>query len=457
MFTFIRKWKEEGVPLRALNRGFVGLAIVLTVLMVISIVQSFLAFETLQEVSNRHNALRISSYELQIASDYLTEQARCFAVCGEREHLDNYFEEANVTCRRDRALETVQAQLGDTQPYQALRKAMSQSVHLMDTEYYSMRLAVEARHDDLSTYPEVIRALQLTAEDLALSDEKKEEKARNLVFDDNYHNQKKIISENTQACLQDLDQIMSDQEAEADRKMTRVLWQMGITMGLLILCMLANLMLNSRLLIRPILQAVEKIQQNRLLEDNGAHEFRYLARTYNQVYDMNQEQAERLAYEASHDKLTGLSNRNSFDMVMAKMKDQHHALLLLDVDFFKRINDNEGHHAGDQALRRVGRIIRSNFREQDYVFRVGGDEFAVIMQHVTTEHSEKIAEKIKSLNEKLSTLEKQEDESLKTTVSVGVAFCTGNETPDLLYRQADKALYEAKGKGRQCCCFYQEA
>lgn len=453
MANIFRKWKNEGIPLRAMNQVIAGLVIVLTALMVVSIVQSFLGFEKLQSVSNRHAKLRNSSYELQLASDYLTEQARCFAVCGEREHLDNYFEEANVTRRRDRALEELQKELGDTEPYQALQRAMAQSINLMDTEYYSMRLAAEARNEDLSTYPEIIQNQQLTEADQQLSAEGKAERARNMVFDENYHEQKKIISENMQSCLEKLDQILEDQEQRADSAMTSTLVWQCVMMALLVLSVLGAIYINTRMLIHPLVRAVDQIRNNELLDIGGAHEIRYLADTYNQVYGVNQEQAERLSYEASHDKLTGLNNRNSFDLVMEGMKNKDYALMLIDVDRFKLVNDNRGHAIGDQALIEVGRVLKHSFRDKDYVFRIGGDEFAVIIQNVDNKLKEMITAKVDRINRQL---ENEVDENLRTSVSVGVTFCGEKSNYETLFHEADMALYQAKKKGRRRCAFYED-
>ncbi len=450
VLNVLKKYREQGVPLRILNGVAGGIVAVLSALLIVSLFRSFFGFDTLQKASDLHAQLRQSSYELQIASDYLTEQARCFTVCGKREHLDNYFEEADVTRRRDRALEVLQKELGDTAAYQALQKAMNQSVNLMDTEYYAMRMALEARDEDLSSYPACIREVVLKEEDLRLSDEEQAARARDLVFDENYHNQKKIISENTQACLQTLDQIMAEREKNADSTMKRILWAGAVLGVLLILCVTGILYLNTRLLIRPLLKAVSEIRNNSLLTVEGAHEFRYLAQTYNNVYDSNQEQSERLAYEASHDRLTGLSNRSSFELVMDSIKSQEYAMLLIDVDHFKHINDNQGHDTGDIALNTVGDVIRKSFRDQDFVFRIGGDEFAVILLKMTSAYKDVIAGKITTINRRLSELE---DDRLRTTISAGVAFNKGEMPTEEIFHRADQALYQAKNKGRKRCVF----
>ena len=114
-----------------------------------------------------------------------TEQVRGFAVTGERAYLDAYFKEAEVTQQRDYAVRQIHEYMGDTQPYQALVSAMADSMALMEREYYSMRLKIEACGYDLNDFPNVLRLTELAAEDAALSPEQKDALARSIVFDRN--------------------------------------------------------------------------------------------------------------------------------------------------------------------------------------------------------------------------------------------------------------------------------
>ncbi len=453
MLKTIRNWKNRGASLKTINMAMGGIVAVLAVLLMISIYRSSFGFEALRAVTRQHAELRVSSYELQIASDYLTEQVRCYTESGNREYLDHYFEEANVTRRRDRALEILQGELGDTVPYQALQAAMNQSVHLMDREYHAMRLTIESRHVDVTLFPDQIQRVELSGEEKGLSDAEKEALARNMVFDDEYHHQKEIISENMQTCLRDLDDIMHGREEEASASMDGILWQQRILIILLIICILALVILNVNLMIQPLLQAVNEIRGDRPISVHGAWELRYLAHTYNLAYGNNLQNTERLAYEASHDKLTGLRNRSSFDFFMENMKMEESALILIDVDHFKEINDSQGHDTGDQALCAVAEVLRSSFRSQDYIFRIGGDEFAVILLRINRSYTEMIRRKISLINRKL---EEQEDERFRSSVSAGVAFSEGSKEPKTLFRQADRALYQVKKSGRRGCSFHRE-
>ena len=207
------------------------------------------------------------------------------------------------------------------------------------------------------------------------------------------------------------------------------------------------------LILRPIKIYVNCIQNNNLLEITGAYEFKYLAATYNNVYEMSQEQQDMLRQKAERDALTGLLNRQAFEHLKEKLKEATKPVtfMLLDVDVFKAINDNYGHEMGDQALIKVANLLEENFRKDDYVIRIGGDEFAVIMEKAGSDEKETISSKIEKINE---ILQNPQDDFPKYSLSVGVAF-SEQGYKDELFRQADEALYCTKKNGRCGYTFYE--
>jgi diguanylate cyclase (GGDEF)-like protein len=160
-------------------------------------------------------------------------------------------------------------------------------------------------------------------------------------------------------------------------------------------------------------------------------------------------------WKAEHDALTGLLNRRAYDDVCMELRhtDTPFALLMLDVDEFKHINDTYGHAVGDIALVRVGKVLKSCFRTDDYVFRYAGDEFAVLMSNITPDGTEVILGKIGRMNRTLEVPDT--DEGIPScTVSVGVAFSSKGYTEEL-FRQADHAMYQAKRRGRCGAAIYE--
>ena len=233
------------------------------------------------------------AYELQKASDYLTEQVRCFTETGERKYLDNYFEEAKVTRRRDRAVSSIRQYLEDSQAYAALRAAMDESVQLMDREYYAMRLTVAAYCYSLADFPEEVRNVLLSVRDAAYTSEEKEALARKMVFDDEYHRKKEAISADMQLCLIELArEIGAQQDASADRwerllAIQRVLIISAIAVTLLVM------ILTLLLVIRPLLRAVKSIRAEGPIPIRGSKEFRFLAQTYNLMHGAGRERKEQ--------------------------------------------------------------------------------------------------------------------------------------------------------------------
>ena len=157
---------------------------------------------------------------------------------------------------------------------------------------------------------------------------------------------------------------------------------------------------------------------------------------------------------APHDPLTGLVNRSAFDHLkqILQARSGPVALLLVDVDNFKQINDGWGHDVGDKVLKEVARLLGESFRNTDCPARIGGDEFAVILPDMTPERRELIERKVAGMNASLT----HPSQGLPpVSLSVGGAFSPQGFTDDL-YKKADLALYEVKEHGRCGCRFYSQ-
>ncbi len=163
----------------------------------------------------------------------------------------------------------------------------------------------------------------------------------------------------------------------------------------------------------------------------------------------------RLIEMANTDELSGLNNRRRFRELAeeacrrARRYNEQLSLLMIDVDYFKKINDSFGHLAGDAYIRDLAEMLSRTFRKTDIIGRVGGEEFAVVMLNTDAEKAHKKAECFRrSIEEKIMILGQQR---VRVTVSIGVAELN-KETPDFeaLVNRADYALYEAKRSGRNC-------
>ncbi|MCK5785071.1 MAG: GGDEF domain-containing protein [Candidatus Sabulitectum sp.] len=157
----------------------------------------------------------------------------------------------------------------------------------------------------------------------------------------------------------------------------------------------------------------------------------------------------KLEYESSHDALTGLFNRRSYEkMIQSEIArctrySSKLSLIVFDVDKFKLINDHNGHGAGDRVLADIAEAVKDSIRVTDVVFRVGGDEFAVISPETDADGAFQLAEKIRKRIEQHSFATGNTE-----TVSLGIAEFKKGITKKVLYRHADTALYIAKSNGR---------
>ncbi|UTW45160.1 EAL domain-containing protein [bacterium SCSIO 12696] len=168
---------------------------------------------------------------------------------------------------------------------------------------------------------------------------------------------------------------------------------------------------------------------------------------------------QKIRFQANYDPVTQLPNRHLFlsrlnDAIqLSKRNDKHCAVLFLDLDMFKTVNDSLGHQAGDQLLRLVAKRLTKQLRETDTVARLGGDEFTVIVNNLENpEHAEVIAEK---LLEQLAQPLELNQHPVSITGSVGIAvYPQDGDNPEKLLSYADQAMYSAKGLGKNCYSFF---
>ena len=158
------------------------------------------------------------------------------------------------------------------------------------------------------------------------------------------------------------------------------------------------------------------------------------------------------------DPLTSTLNRRSIDQSLENLgHDKHasYAIVLLDLDLFKNINDQFGHHMGDAVLIAVGQKLSEHLRENDIVGRYGGEEFILILKRSSQHRAQRIAERCRAAIESL-VIEHEDGRSIRITASFGIALSANKLKPQQLLNQADKALYAAKAGGRnQIKCYFE--
>ena len=162
----------------------------------------------------------------------------------------------------------------------------------------------------------------------------------------------------------------------------------------------------------------------------------------------------RLSEKASRDEMTGMLNRENFFAALdgSRRKSDRGALLIIDADHFKQINDSFGHLTGDQALLQIAAAITRGVRSGDILGRIGGEEFGAFLVGASEDEAKLVAERIRSEVERLR-FQPNDEPAVSLTVSIGGTKCESEANVSELMRAADKRLYEAKRRGRNQAIF----
>ena len=446
--------ERSGIPLRTISIFFAVLALIAAAALLIIDLSVTRGYQHMEAASDRYIDAELSAAALEAASDYLTDRVRGFVVTGNVEYLKDFFEEVEVTKRRDHAAQDLEILLeGDEgSSVEDLKTALDLSNELVVTEKYAMRLVVEAGNYKEAELPEAIRSETLSKEDLALTAQEKKEKAETLVFDQNYLHYKDRIREHVSLFTQLLIH-NSSQELEKASGLLSLLVQLQTAMTILLLLIVLSIVaIITGQIIKPLARMVERMRSQEQIPPAGVEELRFVTRTYNQILEENKQARERLSHEASHDALTGLFNRGAYDMLMESADMEHMALILIDVDYFKSVNDTYGHAVGDRVLKRVAETLRHNFRSVDILCRIGGDEFVVVMTRANSSMAQLVLGKINRINE---ILQHPRDDLPPVSLSVGVAFSDRKNPKGDIFKDADSALYEVKEAGRKGCRIFE--
>lgn len=194
--------------------------------------------------------------------------------------------------------------------------------------------------------------------------------------------------------------------------------------------------------------------------------FNQMARALDQAHDEMQAKIDQatsqLAHQATHDMLTGLPNRRAFEEALRSALEASHrasdqaVLCLIDLDGFKFINDTAGHAAGDEALRQVAGLLRRQLRADDQIYRIGGDEFALILRHCNSRDAQRICDHVCEMVAESAFI--HEGRHFKLGLSIGfTAMQAEGLSAAELARRADQACYAVKRGGRGFALEYAAA
>lgn len=439
----------------------VGIRVIGGVATLIAIALAFTAFALASRIGDVQNTLTTKEREfiecsaaideLQMASDYLTSQARSFVVTGRKNYLDAYINELEVANRRGKAVEVLRQYFSaGSDAARTLEQALVASDALAQTEMAAMKMVAD--HNNMQDLPEAIEQANTGMFMREGSGQSELEVATNLVLGQNYDSVKQTIQskvdESSNALLTELNK-------ELDRNTNRVqslLFTLHISVALLLCDVMVLVLALFMYVLKPLGNYVSHIESNEPLTPDGAHELHYLANAYNTMYEDNSKHIEKLRAFAERDPLTGISNRNGYDNFLATHT-RDIVLLLLDIDNFAEYNNVYGHDAGDDILVRLAQALSVVFRSTDFPCRIENDMFAVIMTNMSTNLRDVIVSKVDSVSTELA----NEAEDLPLiTFSVGAAFSTEGMNDQDIFHAADVALQEAKQSETDNIVFYGE-
>lgn len=434
MKNFIRESTEKNKNNRSETLSLLGsFLIVLTAIVFVLILFISYAvnqnFKTLKASTNRFITSTQSFETIRSSSNELTELVRLFVINHDEQFALSYIDIIENNRSQKNALENLRPLYPDGDfTIKRLENSLMQADNLIAMDLYNMRLCYEAIGKRAEEIPERIRNIKIKPADEKLSKEEMQNLAVKNVFGNGYLIYKFRVDENCFLTVKAIsDEIKQTLDADSEK--------LGRNLDRLRILILLLLVINA-------------------LSSIGLKEFKSVTSSYNKIYEIGERRTRTLLKNAEYDALTGILNRRAYEQICQNSSEQKRsiALLLIDMDDFKSINDTYGHIGGDTALKSLATILSETFRNGDYVARIGGDEFAAVLTDFKEAGFKIVAEKIASINEHLSGLENIRNVS----ISVGMAFSPSGYSEEL-YKKADKALYAVKNSGKKGCRIYDES
>jgi diguanylate cyclase (GGDEF)-like protein len=260
------------------------------------------------------------------------------------------------------------------------------------------------------------------------------------------------------AATDDLQRDLASDHADAERAYERTEWIAGIAAGVSLLAMVAGVFTIGRLLRVSVDRLVDGAarfasgDRDHRIDVQVPPELHRVAEEFNHMILRIRDSEAALADLARRDRLTGLLNRRAYDEAIAdalarrQRLNEDVAILLLDIDHFKRVNDTHGHAAGDEVLRAIAAAATAQVRQIDKVCRIGGEEFVVILHDANRSVAAAMADRIRNAVEHGPIA--IDATPITVTVSIGVVVADDDSDAAALLARADAALYDAKQGGR---------
>ena len=440
-----KKYQRKGISLKLLAWIISIFVLIISSTLITSLALISVENDKVNQANKNYIAIQQASNDVRMASDYLTDQVRLFVANGDKEYMDSYFVEANVTKRRENALETVHHLAEKTSKHEEIHsnieKAVDESMDLMNIEFYAMKLICVDQNIPYDEYPSVA-----IVDISGVAPEDRRSEALDSVLGTEYVARKDRINHFVNIAFNIINDLIRENSKNASDNLRLLTIFQTIIIVVMIVFVVAIVLIFFLLVVKPMDIAFNAIEKNEEVHTYGNREFNYIVDAYNDVHSQNERVKEKLTYEAEHDKLTNLYNRTGYVSLYRRMRLSKTLYILVDVDGFKEINDEYGHDIGDKVLIRIAEVLDRHFSEDNaFVFRIGGDEFAVLVENVSEEMNETIVNRCEKINEELSV---QKGKIPQVSLSFGIARGDEDDTTDSLFKKADRVLYKVKQSGK---------
>ena len=441
--------KGKGIKVNILSGIFVAIGVIIMIASIVAIKRIYSKYDEMMDSYQFIETEREAATSFQAASDYLTDQARQFAVLGDIQYSENYFEEKDVAKRREAAIELIgNSHMLDLET-DLLNDAMKQSEDLVVHEIHAMKLASQVNKIDEAQLPAEIAAYKLSDEELALNDEEKHSLAINLLYNSEYESYKEKINWDIESAITLIKNESGARYRENESDLIILLNIATFLLFIMFVLLMLIFIFNALLVVRPAEKFANSLDKKEKLPEIGGYEFRKFARKYNDIYRSNKKNRELLREQGEVDELTGTLKVGTLELVRRNLTQTNEPLgiMLIDIDNFRSIKEANGYDMADMVVKKVASLFTTSFKSSDYIIRTSQDEFEMFLLRMKEQESKIVVDRIAEINNKL---QDTNDGVVKASVSVGVSFSENGYTVEA-ERKADMALNNVKENGRATC------
>ena len=441
--------KGKGIKVNILSGIFIAIGVVTMIAAICVIQKTYTKYDEMMDSYQFVETQREAAESFQKASDYLTDQSRLFVVSGDIKNAENYFEEINVTKRREAATSMVENSHMMELESNLLNNAMELSNALAKQEIHAMKLSANALGLDDSKLPAEIASYELSDEELSLDSASQQNQAISLLYDNDYEDYKDRINWDIDNAITLIKDESGTRYRENESDLIIVLNIATLLVFVMFILIMLIFIFNVLLVVRPAEKFVELLDKKEKLPEIGGYEFREFARKYNDIYRANKKNRELVRQQGEVDELTGTLKVGTLELVRRNLTQTNEPLgiMMIDIDNFRSIKEANGYDMADKVVAKVANLFTTSFKSSDYIIRTSQDEFEIFLLRMQQKDSDMLISRIAEINEKLKDTS---DGVTAASVSVGASFSENGYTVEA-ERKADMALNSVKENGRGTC------